>query len=437
MNVWRAEGRNTSVKFQPRAATRHKGFVQQEFELNGDARGARRESTLDINLFAGAGGLALGLTAEGFSVGRVYEIDPVSCQTLRRNAASTLLNVAVEEGDVSKIDWSTITRPVRLLAGGVPCQPFSLGGKHRADRDERNLFPEIFRAVRKLRPEVLVVENVRGLLREGFRPYFEYILRQLEFPFLVRRTEEPWQEHDKRIRRHQCSAGYEPAYRVSWRRLDAADFGVPQIRQRVFIVATRPQLPPYSFPAPTHSRGALLRSLASNDYWESHGIKKRASAVANRLSEKVDQENDGRLPWMTVRDALRDLPEAALEETGAWMNHWRIVGARGYSGHAGSHLDWPSKTIKAGVHGVPGGENTLVSDTGALRYYTLREAARIQTFPDTHFFEGARIHVTRQVGNAVPCALAAAVVRPIFNMLGAVRVPVVGVEENEPGHTDS
>jgi DNA (cytosine-5)-methyltransferase 1 len=436
MNVRRATGRNASVKFQLRASTRHKRIVQQEFQLNGDARGARRESPLDINLFAGAGGLALGLTAAGFSVGRVYEIDPVSCKTLRRNAASTLLNVAVEEGDVAKTDWSTITRPVRLLAGGVPCQPFSLGGKHRADRDERNLFPEVFRAVRTLRPEVIVLENVRGLLREGFQTYFEYILRQLEFPFLVRRTEEPWQGHDKRIRRHQCSAGYEPAYRVSWRRLDAADFGVPQIRQRVFIVATRPQLPPYSFPAPTHSQEALLRSLASKGYWESHGIK-RASAVANVLSEKVDQEDDGRLPWMTVRDALRDLPEAALEETGAWMNHWRIVGARGYSGHAGSHLDWPSKTIKAGVHGVPGGENTLVSDTGALRYYTLREAARIQTFPDTHFFEGARIHVTRQIGNAVPRALAAAVVKPILQMLGAEMVPVVGVEENEPGHTNS
>jgi DNA (cytosine-5)-methyltransferase 1 len=431
-----AEGRNTGVKFRP-ARTIHKGIVQQEFQLNGDARGAHRDSTLDINLFAGGGGLALGLKAAGFAVGRVYEIDPVSCKTLRRNAGSTLLNVAVEEGDVAKVDWSAITKPVRLLAGGVPCQPFSLGGKHRADRDERNLFPEVFRAVRKLRPEVLVVENVRGLLREGFRPYFEYILRQLEFPFLVRRTEESWQEHDKRIRRHQCSAAYEPAYRVSWRLLEAADFGVPQIRQRVFIVAARPHLPPFSFPAATHGREALIRSLASKGYWESHGIKKRVSAVADVFSEKVGQEDDGRLPWVTVRDALRDLPEAAPEEAGAWMNHWRIVGARGYSGHAGSRLDWPSKTIKAGVHGVPGGENTLVSDTGSLRYYTLREAARIQSFPDTHFFEGARIHVTRQIGNAVPRALAAAVIKPIFQMLGAAVAPAAGVEDNEPGHTHS
>lgn len=143
------------------------------------------------------------------------------------------------------------------------------------------------------------------------------------------------------------------------------------------------------------------------------------------------------MPWVTVRDALRGLPEAAPEETGASMNHWQIVGARAYSGHAGSALDWPSKTIKAGVHGVPGGENTVVDETGSLRYYTLREAARIQTFPDDHFFEGARIHVTRQIGNAVPCALAAAVAKQIFQILGATAAPVVRVAENEPGRTDS
>ena len=99
------------------------------------------------------------------------------------------------------------------------------------------------------------------------------------------------------------------------------------------------------------------------------------------------------------------------------MNHWRIPGARSYPGHSGSRMDWPAKTIKAGVHGVPGGENTIVEDNGAFRYFTLRETARIQTFPDTHFFEGARIHVTRQIGNAVPCDLAAAVGRPLFEFI--------------------
>jgi DNA (cytosine-5)-methyltransferase 1 len=99
------------------------------------------------------------------------------------------------------------------------------------------------------------------------------------------------------------------------------------------------------------------------------------------------------------------------------MNHWLINGARKYAGHAGSILDWPSKTIKAGVHGVPGGENTIVDDSGRFRYYTLREIARLQTFPDAHYFCGARMHITRQIGNAVPCLLAAAVARPLFDLL--------------------
>ena len=99
------------------------------------------------------------------------------------------------------------------------------------------------------------------------------------------------------------------------------------------------------------------------------------------------------------------------------MNHWTVLGARAYVGHAGSKLDWPSKTIKAGVHGVPGGENILVDDNGFVRYFTLRETARLQTFPDKHHFEGARLHATRQIGNAVPCDLAEAVGAPLFKLL--------------------
>jgi len=85
------------------------------------------------------------------------------------------------------------------------------------------------------------------------------------------------------------------------------------------------------------------------------------------------------------------------------MNHWKLQGAKSYPGHSGSTMDWPAKTIKAGVHGVPGGENTIIEDAGTFRYFTLREAARIQTFPDEHLFKGARIHITRQIGKR--CAM--------------------------------
>jgi DNA (cytosine-5)-methyltransferase 1 len=99
------------------------------------------------------------------------------------------------------------------------------------------------------------------------------------------------------------------------------------------------------------------------------------------------------------------------------MNHWLIPGARTYAGHSGSAMDNPAKTVKAGVHGVPGGENAVVEDDGKVRYFTFRELARLQSFPDKHFFGGARIHVTRQIGNAVPPGLARAVAQPLYQLL--------------------
>lgn len=373
---------------------------------------------MDINVFAGGGGFALGLRSAGFSPALLYEIDKHACDTLRRNKVTVhppMLD-GVREADIRKVDWQEVIDlgiPVRLLAGGVPCQPFSLGGKHLADKDGRNLFPEFLAAVRALRPQAVLIENVRGLLRRSFQPYFEYILRRLECPSLAPRTGELWHCHNDRLRRHQIAPGYEPEYLVQWRLHDAADFGIPQNRTRVFIVATRYDLAiPYRFPAPTHSRDALLSSQASGEYWEQRGLPSSRLTSANPLARQ-----DELIPWVTVRDGLAGLPEPAPNQDDATMNHWLIPGAKTYKGHTGSALDWPSKTIKAGVHGVPGGENTLMNGKGRVRYYTLREAARIQNFPDAHIFEGARIHVTRQVGNAVPASLAKVIAVPLAELL--------------------
>jgi DNA (cytosine-5)-methyltransferase 1 len=368
---------------------------------------------IDVELFSGAGGMAVGLDHLGFSPAHLYEWDKTSCQTLHYNVERTgTVAASIVEGDVRVTDWRTVGRDVRLLAAGAPCQPFSLAGRHQADQDGRNLFPEVFRAVAALRPSAVLLENVKGLLRQPFRPYFEYILRQLEFPSLRPKKAELWQDHDARLRQHQCSVGYEPEYIVSWRLLDAADFGVPQTRRRVFIVGLKPSFGYYNFPKPTHSAAALEIAKRNGEYWARHDIKP-STGLRNKLQLQFAEG----LPWRTVRDAIRDLPPAAESEKVAEMNHWAIPGARAYPGHEGSMLDLPSKTIKAGVHGVPGGENTVIEDAGKLRYYTLRELARIQTFPDEHFFVGARTHVTRQIGNAVPCDLAEAVGRPLWRLV--------------------
>jgi len=371
-----------------------------------------------FNLFAGAGGLALGVSKAGFQVTDLFELNPHACETLRINAGKTIYG-QIHQLDVRTVKWAEFDSRVDLLATGAPCQAFSLSGKHRAHTDDRNLFPEVIRAIRSARPAAVLLENVRGLLRPSFQQYFEYILRQLQCPSIAQRRGEAWQSHSERIRRHQCSVGYREEYRVEWRLLDAADYGVPQNRQRVFIVAVREDLPVYRFPKPTHSKEALLWDQATEAYWQRHLISPPPGWKPARLSKPTE----GRDAWVTVRDALAGLPEPAQCDRDAWNNHWLIPGARSYKGHSGSVLDWPSKTIKAGVHGVPGGENTVVLPNGTLRYFTLREAARIQSFPDDHVFAGARIHVTRQIGNAVPVTLAQKVAQPLWEiLLGAAGV---------------
>jgi DNA (cytosine-5)-methyltransferase 1 len=160
---------------------------------------------IDIDLFAGAGGLAIGLRRVGFAPATLYELDKYACRTLRRNITSDkpTLQGRVKEGDVHGVEWETVRESVRLLAAGAPCQPFSLGGKHLAEQDGRNLFPDVFHAIRALQPKAVLLENVRGLARPSFRPYFDYIRRQLRFPSIKPSPDELWQDHDAELIDHE------------------------------------------------------------------------------------------------------------------------------------------------------------------------------------------------------------------------------------------
>ena len=126
-------------------------------------------------------------------------------------------------------------------------------------------------------------------------------------------------------------------------------------------------------------------------------------------------------PWLTTRDAIGDLPDPELEPRKAlnFTNHKFQAGARSYPGHTGSPLDEPAKTLKAGVHGVPGGENMLVREDGGIRYFTVRESARLQTFPDSFTFQGSWTEAMRQLGNAVPVTMARVIARDVARSLGA------------------
>jgi DNA (cytosine-5)-methyltransferase 1 len=384
-----------------------------------------------VELFAGAGGLAIGMAKAGFHHAAVIEWNADACETFRENKRHHTHHVEewpLHEGDVRSFDYRTLNGDVMVVSGGPPCQPFSMGGKHRGHMDERDMFPEAVRAVRELRPKAFIFENVKGLKRETFATYFEYIRLQLTYPGLQLREGEAWRDHCRRLEKHHTARQASSEYNVVSELLNAANYGVPQRRERVFIVGFRSDLGVgWSFPKATHSEEALLRSKwIAGDYWDRHEVpKKRRPALERRRAARVgrlkrgDLFVEGRAPWLTVRDAISDLPDPETFPGNTIPNHRHNPGARTYKGHTGSRLDEPAKTLKAGDHGVPGGENMLARADGSVRYFTVREAARLQTFPDDYIFRGAWTEAMRQLGNAVPVRLAELVARSVASSLCA------------------
>ena len=390
---------------------------------------SKRES---VELFSGAGGLALGLEGTGWHHLALVEHNAIACDTIRLNqnlGHELVKDWRLYQTDVRNIRYADLAAAVHLVAGGPPCQPFSLGGKHRAFRDGRDMFPQAVRAVRELRPACFVFENVKGLLRQSFATYFGYIVLQLTYPELERLPDEPWQDHLGRLeRRHTGQAADDLQYRVVFRLLNAADYGVPQHRHRVFIVGFRSDLQrEWSFPPATHSLDGLLWSQwVSGEYWEEHEVARadrplppthQARRIAHLRSEFSLLPPPGHR-YRTVRDALKGLPDPRQPTAREFANHEFRGGARPYAGHTGSPLDEPSKTLKAGDHGVPGGENMMAFPDGSCRYYTVRESARIQTFPDDYRFSGSWTEAMRQIGNAVPVLLAAEVGKSVARQVG-------------------
>jgi DNA (cytosine-5)-methyltransferase 1 len=390
-----------------------------------------------IELFAGAGGLALATANAGFHHQAVLEWNANACATLRRNKSAGLWQLDgadIIEGDISDFDFRHFADRIDLVSGGPPCQPFSIGGKHGGMDDRRNMFPHAIRAVREIAPKAFVFENVKGLLRESFANYYQYIIHQLTFPELVRRAGEEWGEHASRLERAITKGTCRGLkYNVIFQIMNAADYGVPQHRQRVLIVGIRSDLElQFSFPQSTHEQdGLLFDKWVTGEYWDRHkipnakrqpipeNVKRRVASLASLFPGML-------LPaWRTVRDAISDLPEIAPGATcEKFANHFCNPGARSYPGHTGSTYDEPAKTLKAGDHGVPGGENMLRFDDGAVRYFSVRECARLQTFPDDWIFEGSWTESMRQLGNAVPVTMCEMVAKKLMSQLSAQKVEV-------------
>lgn len=363
-----------------------------------------------VELFSGCGGLALGAARAGFEHAKMVEWNADACATLAHNKA-----MGVEyardwpfiQCDVRAVEWSEIGGETWLVAGGPPCQPFSIGGKHKGNYDVRDMWPEAIRAVRELRPRAFLFENVRGLARPAFAGYLAWIKAHLAVPGVGRWEGESHAAHLGRLSHFMGRAEYD----VVVVKVNAADFGAAQKRHRVVVAGVRRDLGiGLDVPASTHSRDRLLwDQWISGEYWERHGMRMLAggpSTDADRCAV-ARMRSTNQLPtkaaWRTVRDAI-----AGLGEPNGLNNHVYQEGAKVYPGHTGSPLDEPAKALKAGDHGVPGGENMMVRDDELVRYFTVREAARLQGLPDDWSFPSSWSASMRQLGNAVPVELARA-----------------------------
>ncbi len=296
-----------------------------------------------LEICAGAGGQALGLEGAGFGLAAAVELDKHACATLQMNRP----HWTVLQGDVRDISGCAF-RGVELLAGGVPCPPFSVAGRKLGADDERDLFPEALRLAEEVRPLAIMLENVRGLAGDEFAPYRASILEQL----------------------HRL--GYEADYRV----LNASDFGLPQLRPRFVLVAMRPRyMVRFRWPGCSSLRstvGDALHDLMGSKGWPgTNQWRKRASGVGPTLVGGSKKHGGPDLGPTRAR------------------TRWALLGVDGL-----------------GIANEPPGEHFPFEGMPRL---TVRMAARLQGFPDTWQFSGAKTPAYRQVGNAFPPPVAQAV----------------------------
>ena len=334
------------------------------------ASGERFEDATCIDLFAGAGGTALGFANAGIAHTLLSEIDVDAAETLRENSRSHGLGWNVVEGDVASIDFAGMS--ARIIQAGFPCQAFSYAGKSRGFEDTRGtLFFEFARAVRDVRPAIAIGENVRGLVRHDGGRTLDTMLRTLS------------------------SLGY----RVAWRVLRAQYLDVPQKRERLIIFATRDDLDlPLLFPKERDYFISLRQALEGCPPSEGQSYPEKKRHVMELVPEGGN--------W-------RDLPDdIARSYMGASYN---LPGGR--TGMA-RRMAWdqPSLTLTCS----PAQKQTERCHPEQTRPFTVREYARIQTFPDSWGFSGSLASQYRQIGNAVPVNLGYHVGRCVLASLGCI-----------------
>lgn len=308
--------------------------------------GSRLRKLTSIEFCAGAGGQALGLEAAGFSHKLLVDNDPYCCESLRANRDFWNIQCA----DMNVFDASPY-KGVDLLAGGLPCPPFSLAGKQLGSDDERDLFPAALRITQQVQPKFILIENVKGFLGPKFQSYREALKQR-------------WREL---------------GYQIDWRLYNASDFGVSQLRPRVAIVgALEKYWGNFCFPSPTsqnpESVGELLYDLMAENGW--HGASNWAD------------EARGIAPTIVGGSKKHGGPDLGPTRARA---AWKAMGVNGSS----IAEEAPEKDFE----GIP--------------RLTTRMVSRLQGFPDEWVFSGRKTNAYRQIGNAFPPPVAEALGRSI------------------------
>lgn len=301
-----------------------------------------------IEICAGAGGQALGLEQAGFDHLALVEIEPLACQTLKANRPKW----NVVEGNVCNFSAKKF-KGVDLLAGGVPCPPFSVAGKQLGHLDERDLFPEAMRLVRECNPKAVMLENVRGLLDNKFTDYRENILKELT----------------------------ELGYDYEWRLVNASDYGVSQLRPRAILIAMKKKYFPFFKWADKHKTspqtvGELLFEEMSSLGWENvENWKQQANGIAPTLVGGSKKHGGADLGPTRARAA------------------WAALG----------------------VDGMGLVEQPPINGFMAMPKLTVKMTALVQGFPKDWIFIGKKTPAYRQVGNAFPPPVAKAIGISIIN----------------------
>ncbi|MGJ3352443.1 DNA (cytosine-5-)-methyltransferase [Providencia sp. Je.9.19] len=331
-----------------------------------------------LELFAGAGGMALGLEKAGLSAVMLNEIDKHACNTLRLNRPDW----NVVEGDVAGIDFSQYKGKVDVLAGGFPCQAFSYAGKKMGFEDTRGtLFFEFARAVQEVQPKILLAENVRGLLNHDDGKTLQTIVNAID------------------------EIGYSL---ITPKVLKAIFYQVPQKRERLILVAIRKDLLnsiDYEWPSPYHKVMTMRDALKAGELFETDVPISEGQKYPKRKQEILSLVPQGGY-W-------RDLPEDIQKE---YMQKSYYLGG-GKTGMA-RRLSWdePSLTLTCS----PAQKQTERCHPEETRPLAVREYARIQTFPDNWEFSGPITAKYKQIGNAVPVNLSYAIGRSLVRALNSL-----------------